>query len=182
MAVRKTETEKSGELTEQVVHINRVAKVVKGGRRFCFSALVVVGDSNGHVGFGLGKANEVPEAIRKGIEQAKKNTVHGPARQGTTSPTRSSGHFGAGTVLLKPGVARVPASSPAAPCARSLEVAGIRTSSPSASARTTRINVVRATIDGLVQLEPIPRRAWPRRGNRPMRGSAQLPETESSKQ
>ncbi len=90
------------EFKEKVVHINRVAKVVKGGRRFSFSALVVVGDSNGRVGFGLGKAKEVPEAIRKAIEAAKKSLGDGAARSTARFPSTCEGHFGAGHVLLRP--------------------------------------------------------------------------------
>src|SRR5579864_6132567 len=86
---------------ERVVRVNRVAKVVKGGRRFSFSAIVVVGDGNGVVGAGLGKAGEVPEAIRKGVEQAKKNVIRVPL-SGTTIPHRVDTHFGASKVMMKP--------------------------------------------------------------------------------
>jgi small subunit ribosomal protein S5 len=89
------------DIKEKVVHINRVAKVVKGGRRFSFSALVVAGDQNGLVGYGLGKANEVPEAIRKGVDRAKKSLIRVPLRDGTI-PHQVLGHFGAGKVVLRP--------------------------------------------------------------------------------
>ena len=139
------------DIEDQLVSVNRITKVVKGGRRMRFAALVVVGDKKGRVGFGTGKAQEVPEAIRKAVEDGKKKMIHVPT-VGTTSPHEVIGHYGSGNILLKPAEAGSGVAAGGA-VRIVMDMAGITDVTSKSLGSNTPINMVRATMDGLKKLK-----------------------------
>jgi len=161
---RRDRNEREEEFVDKLVHINRVAKVVKGGRRFAFAALVVVGDTKGRVGFGTGKAREVPEAIRKASEQAKRSMIRVPLREGRTLHHDVKGHFGAGRVLLRsapPGTGII-AGGPMRPI---FETMGVQDVVAKCAGTTNPYNMIKATFDALENLMS-PRMVAAKRGKK----------------
>lgn len=164
MARAEREPRQESELTEKLVHINRVAKVVKGGRRFGFAALVVVGDQKGRVGFGKGKAREVPEAIQKATEAAKKNMIRVPLREGRTLHHDIEGRHGAGRVVIRsaqPGTGIIAGG----PMRAVFEMLGVKDVVSKSIGSQNPYNMIRATIDGLTK-EQSPRSVAQRRGKK----------------
>lgn len=150
----RRDREREKEFEERVVTINRVTKVVKGGRRFRFAALVVIGDKKGRVGFGTGKANEVPDAIKKAIEDAKKNVFTVPIINGSTIPHEITGRYGAGEIFLRPASEGTGVIA-GGPVRAVLELAGVNDILSKCLGSRTPINMVRATISALQELKTI---------------------------
>jgi len=150
MAIKRVNPNEAGELTEKVVSLNRVAKVTKGGRTFSFSALVVVGDGNGVVGYGLGKARDVSESIAKGIEDGKKNMIRFPLIN-KTIPHTQKGKFSGGRVLIKPATDGTGVIA-GGPMRAVLEIGGVQNVLAKSQGSSNPHNVVKATIDALTQL------------------------------
>lgn len=161
---RERERERDDEFVDKLVHINRVAKVVKGGRRFSFAALVVVGDAKGRVGFGSGKAREVPEAIRKATDQAKREMIHVPLREGRTLHHDVRGHFGAGRVVMRaaaPGTGIIAGG----PMRAVFETMGVQDVVAKCIGTTNPHNMIKATFDALRMLMS-PRAVAAKRGKK----------------
>ncbi|MEO1120977.1 MAG: 30S ribosomal protein S5 [Pseudomonadota bacterium] len=179
---RDRDDERDSEFVDRLVHINRVAKVVKGGRRFGFAALVVVGDQKGRVGFGHGKAKEVPEAIRKATEQAKRELVRVPLREGRTIHHDMEGRWGAGRVIMRsaPQGTGIIAGGP---CRAVFEMLGLKDVVAKSTGSQNPYNMVRATFDALAK-ENSPRMVAQRRGKKvadilPKRGEVEAPAVEA---